>query len=144
MLEIDEAIFVNQLAQGIVDASEGESWFISHSTEDKRRILHGLNFLVQQASPRPEDAVEAVVSSQLRRTLTPCIVVLTPNLKTQLSKLVHLSADQLPQSFRLLILMLSIADARRRKERPIDLANHWWHRDLRDQSVLETIRRENG
>jgi hypothetical protein len=144
MLTIDEAIIVNQIAQNVVSLTDGAKWFAGHTAEEKRRLLRGINVLVLQASPNPEDASQAVSRSQLKATLTPCVVLLKPGLKTQLAKLAELPDAQLEQAFRLLIALLCIADSRRRKEKPLDLVNHWWHRNLADPKVLDDIRRAHA
>lgn len=143
MLKIDEAILLNQLAQRVAGFADGARWFDAHSTEGKRRILRELNFLVLQASPSPEDSAAAISESGLRRTLTPCVLIEKQNLRIQLAKLAELPEPELSQAFRLLVELLRIADGRRRKEKPLDLVNHWWHRDLADPQVVEKIRRDH-
>ena len=144
MLTIDQAIMVNQIAQGVVSLPDGVKWFVGNSGEEQRKLIRGTIVLVLQASPRSEDASQAVSRSQLKATLTPCVVLLKPGLKAQLAKLTELPDAQLVQAFRLLIELLHIADSRRRTEKPIDLVNHWWHRNLADPKVLEEIRRAHA
>lgn len=144
MLKIDEAILLNQLAQGIIGDSDGDAWFKAQNTIDQRRLLAGLNVLVLQASPRQEDAAIAISEARLAPSLTPCVLITKPNLRSQLAKLVQLPEPELPRAFRLLIKLLAVADGRRRREKPLDLVNHWWHRDLRDPKVVEDIRQTNG
>ncbi|TQF42634.1 hypothetical protein UNPF46_04640 [Bradyrhizobium sp. UNPF46] len=143
-MNIDEEILLNQLAQGIVSDREGEVWFQAHSLDEKRRVLRGLNVVILQASPREEDAATAISKAQLKTTLTPCVIVKRPNLKVQLAKLATLPEPELTQSFRLLIKLLAVADKRRREEKPLDLENHWWHRDLADPNVVNEIKRVKG
>ena len=144
MLKIDEAILLNQLAQGIVRGSDGDTWFQARNTDEKRRLLLGLNLLILQSSPRKEDAAVAISEAQLAQTLTPCVMITKPDLRNQLAKLAWLPEPELPQVFRLLIKLLAVADNRRRREKPLDLLNHWWHRDLSDPKVVEEIKRTKG
>ncbi|MFB6447393.1 DUF5958 family protein [Bradyrhizobium tunisiense] len=141
MLNVDEEILLNQLAQGIASASEGEAWFGAQSDDNKRRLLRGLNSFILQASPKPEDVAAAIAESQLKPTLTPCVLIAMPNLPVQLAKLATLPEFELPRVFRLLIKLLAAADGRRRKEQPLDHINHWWHTDLSDPDVVNHIKR---
>ncbi|WP_157088609.1 DUF5958 family protein [Bradyrhizobium jicamae] len=138
---MDEEILLNQLAQGIVSASEGDVWFQAHNEDAQRRLLLGLNVLILQASPRQEDAVVAVSEARLKQTLTPSVLIMKPDLKVQLAKLVRLPESELPRVFKLLIKLLAVADNRRRREKPLDPVNHWWHRDLSDPKVVNDIKR---
>ncbi|QHP68429.1 DUF1493 family protein [Bradyrhizobium sp. LCT2] len=141
MLNVDEEILLNQLAQGIASNPEGDAWFGAQSEDDKRRLLRGLSNFILQARPKPEDVVVAIAESRLKPTLTPCVLIAMPNLRVQLAKLVMLPEFELPRVFRLLIELLAVADGRRRKERPLDRINHWWHRDLGDPDVVNDIKR---
>jgi len=144
MLSVDEEIFLNQLAQGIVRDSEGGVWFNALGTDDKLRLLRGLNAFILQARPKPEDVAVAISESRLKPTLTPCVLIAGPNLAVQLAKLATLPEFELPRVFRLLIKLLAAADGRRRREQPLDLVNHWWHRDLSDPEVVNDIKRTKG
>jgi uncharacterized protein DUF5958 len=141
MLSVDEEILLNQLAQGIVGDSEGDAWFRAQNEDGKRRLLLGLNVLILQASPRQEDAAVAISEARLKQTLTPSVLITKPDLKVQLAKLVRLPEPELSRVFKLLIKLLAVADNRRRREKPLDLVNHWWHRDLRDPEVVNDIKR---
>jgi hypothetical protein len=141
MFSIDEAIFVNQLAQGIVRDSVGDAWFQAQNVDDKRRLLLGLNVLILQASPLKEDVPLAISEAQLAPTLTPCVMIAKHDLKVQLAKLAWLPEPEIQRVFRLLIKLLAVSDNRRRREKPLDLINHWWHRDLSDKKVVDDIKR---
>ena len=144
MLNVHEEILLNQLAQGIASDAEGEAWFSAQSGDNKRRLLRGLGNFILQAGPKPEDAAIAIAESQLKPTLTPCVLIAMPNLRVQLAKVATLPEFELPRVFRLLIKLLAAADGRRRKEQPPDLVNHWWHRDLSDPDVVNDIKRKRG
>jgi uncharacterized protein DUF5958 len=144
MLSVDEQILLNQLAQGIVSDLEGDAWFQAQNEDGKRRLLLGLNVLILQASPRQEDAAVAISEARLKPTLTPCILITKPDLKIQLAKLARLPEFELPRVFKLLTNLLAVADSRRRREKPLDLVNHWWHRDLRDPKVVNDIKQTKG
>jgi Family of unknown function (DUF5958) len=144
MLSIDESILLNQLAQRIVSDSEGTAWFEAQNEDSKRRLLRGLSGFILQASPRQEDAVVAISEAHLKPTLTPCVLITKPNFSVQLAKLAALPESELPRAFRLLLRLLAAADDRRRKEKPLDIVNHWWHRDLSDPKVVNDIKQTKG
>jgi Family of unknown function (DUF5958) len=141
---MDESILLNQLAQGVVSISEGAAWFEALDEGNKRRLLRGLNVFILQASPRQEDAVVAIAEAGLKPSITPCVLITKPNLKVQLAKLAALPTSELPRVFRLLTRLLAVADKRRRRDKPLDLENHWWHRDLSDPEVVNDIKRVKG
>ncbi|WFU83269.1 DUF5958 family protein [Bradyrhizobium sp. CIAT3101] len=144
MLSVDEAILINQLAQGILDESQGQAWFEERVRDDKLRLLTGLNAFILQARPKPEDVTIAISESRLKPTLTPCVLIAMPNLKVQLAKLLTLPEFELARVFPLLIKLLAAADNRRRREQPLDLENHWWHQDLSDPKIVNEIKRTKG
>ena len=144
MLNRDEEILLNQLAQGIVSDSVGEAWFEAQNEVEKRRLLRGLNVFILQARPHQEDAAIAISEARLKQTLTPCVLITKPNPKVQLAKLAMLPEPELTRTFRLLVKLLAVADRRRRKEEPLDPINHWWHRDLTDPKVVNDIKRVKG
>jgi hypothetical protein len=144
MLSVDEEILLNQLAQGIVSGAEGDAWFQGQNGDGKRRLLLGLNVLILQAGPRQEDVAVAISEARLKQTLTASVLITKPELKVQLAKLARLPERELPGVFKLLIKLLAVADNRRRREKPLDLVNHWWHRDLRDPKVVNDVKRTKG
>jgi hypothetical protein len=141
-MNIDEQILLNKLAQGLADLKEGEGWFTSLGERERRDVLRDLNFMILNASPQSADVTEAIVNSALKPTFTPCVLLSKGEIRQQLAKIANLPEGELQKSFRLLIALLGVSDARRRRERPLDTVNHWWHRDLSDPNVIEAIRRE--
>jgi len=139
-MNIDHAIFINQMAQGVVKTGDGERWFSAFDLESKRGILREVNAMILQAHPTPEDVVSTVVESGLKETLTPCVLLSKPNIKVQLAKLANLPEPELTNVLKLLVRLLGIADKRRRETKPVDTVNHWWHRDLGNPQVVAEIR----
>jgi hypothetical protein len=143
-MNIDEQILLNQMAQDIIDSPTGEHWFISLGEGEKRAALRDLNFMIAQASPRNEDAPNAIAKSGLQATYTPCVLLKTGELRLQLAKIANLPENELLKAFRLLIALLGICDSRRRQEKLLDTRKHWWHRDLSDPKVVTLIKQEFG
>jgi hypothetical protein len=139
-MNIDDDILINQIAQGIVKIEEGERWFLSLDLESKRTLLYRINAMILQAHPIPEDAISSVEASGLKKTMTPCVLLLRPGINDQLAKLANLPETELLSVFKLSVRLLGIADKRRRETKPVDTVNHWWHRDLKDPKVVAEIR----
>jgi len=140
-MNIDEVILLNQIAQGIRTIQEGKDWFLSLSVERRLEVLRHVSFLALQASAREEDVPLAIERSGLRRGYTPCVLLLNGRLKIQLAKVCALPPEEYEKAFILLITLLGIADSRRRTTKCVDGCDHWWHRDLSDEDVLNDIRK---
>ena len=143
-MNIDEKILVNQIAQDVVDIEQGERWFASLGESERRDVLRELNFMIVNAGPRNEDIANAIARSGLTETFTPCVLLKTGEVRTQLARIANLPQNELLKAFRLLITLLSVTDGRRWRETPVDTENHWWHRDLRDPEVIARIKEEFG
>ncbi len=143
-MNIDEKILLNQIAQDVIDIEEGERWFLLLGETQRRAVLRELNFMIANAGPRNEDVPDAIAKSGLKKTFTPCVLLKTGEIRIQLAKIANLPEDELLKAFRLLIALLSVCDGRRRREKPVDTENHWWHRDLTDPQVVARIKEEFG
>jgi hypothetical protein len=139
-MNIDHEIFINQIAQGIVEFGDGERWFSAFDLESKRAVLRGINFMILQAHPTSEEAVSSIAASGLKQTLTPCVLLSKPGINVQLAKMANLPERELTDVFKLLVRFLGIADKRRRETTPLNTQSHWWHRDLGNQKVIAEIR----
>ncbi|MFE1873869.1 DUF5958 family protein [Streptomyces sp. NPDC059496] len=83
-----------------------------------------------QARAVVDDAPVALRSAGLRPThTTPAALVSRGRIDEQLGKTAGLAPlDERRKAFRLLIEVLTIADARRREHFCWGGCNHWWHR----------------
>ena len=122
----DLTIILNRLAQGVDPLEGGVAWFNGLSVDDRRATLRKLRVFVLQARPTIDDAELAVARSGLRPTVTPAVLLVRPNL-IGLGKIPDLPLPELERSFRLLVLLLGIADERRRMISCANGCTHWWH-----------------
>lgn len=136
---LEQEIFLNQLAQGVRNVDEGQNWFAALSMEEQRGVLTALANMAVQAGALKSDAVKAIESAQMKPTYTPCVLLQRDNLAVQLAKIVNLEGDEQRKSFKLLLALFRIADARRRTVQCVQGCNHWWHRDLSDPVVIDNI-----
>lgn len=143
-LTIHEEIFINQYAQHIHSLETMDQWFNSKDIFYKKKIVHGLLLMVIQAHPTYEEIFDASVELKVERS--PVAVKLM-NKNKPYSKfgyeLLNLPEADMLNCFNLLLEILSIADNRRRQICCINGCTHWWHQDLSDPSILETLRQSD-
>jgi hypothetical protein len=133
-------LLLNQVAQGVrpVDLLLAE---VDSADESSRLAwFDDLTMAILQSHPAPGEPEQAIALAGLRPTFTPCVLVRTKPVREALAVMRGLPRHETPKTFRLLIALLGIADGRRRRScSPV--CNHWWHRDLRDDNVIESLRR---
>jgi hypothetical protein len=138
-VNLRDELLLNQIAQGVRLAREGEEWFAALPGDRRQEVLRWLANMATHAGARAGDAEAAIRDSGLRPTATPCVLLSKDNLPVQLAKIVHLPAGEQPKAFRLLVALFRIADARRRAIQCAGGCSHWWHRDLSDGGVVEEL-----
>lgn len=122
-------VLLNELAQGLRPMSQGIEWFDSLGQEEQSEVLLFLHHHCVQARALAEDAPESIRRAGLRPTHTPAVLIARGRIDEQLGKIAGLAPlDERRKAFRLLIAVLSIADARRRECFCSDGCSHWWHR----------------
>jgi hypothetical protein len=132
-------LLVNQIAQGVCPAREGEEWFSALPENEQQEVLRGIANMAVQAGARRDDAEDAVRRSGLKPTVTPCVLLTKENLPVQLAKIVNLPAGEYRKAYTLLMALFQIADARRRVIQCAGGCSHWWHRDLSNGRVVEEL-----
>lgn len=102
-------VTLSELAQGLRPMAEGIEWFEGFVEEEQRRATQSLVYFCGQARAKEEDVPESVELSGIRSTHTPAVMLTRWNLG-----MAGLPGYELTKSFRLLVALFSIADARRR------------------------------
>ena len=133
-----ERIFLNQIAQRCTSFEDGESWFFNQPEDRRRPLLRELSAMALQAGFVPADVRPAASLVRLKKGATPCVLLSVGRPKIQMAKVLSLPQSESSSVFKLLIGLLSIADQRRRKQCKAD-CQHWWHRDLSDESVVADL-----
>ncbi|WP_370416394.1 DUF5958 family protein [Streptomyces fradiae] len=122
-------VLLNELAQEMRPMSDGVEWFDGLSQEEQSEVLLLLRHHCIQARAVAEDAPESIRRSGLRPTHTPAVLLSRGRIDEQLRKIARLTPlDERRKSFRLLIAVLTVADARRRERFCSEGCGHWWHR----------------
>jgi len=151
-MTIELEMYLNQIAQEVVPTDEALQWFNDLKDSEQLDMFQILLFIILQAGALADDADRAVTKSGLRPTFTPCVLLYKVQreqpfsqsaLQQVLLKIVNLPANEKEKSFRLLIALFQVADARRR-ERCFEPERHWWHRDLSDKNVVAEILAVHG
>src|SRR4051812_26273131 len=103
------------MAEGLLPWDSGVSWFIELPSSDKKSVLRDLGFIANQAHSRADEVDAAIAMAGLKPTFTPCVLVYKASSPEKaFHKIVSLPEAEWEKSFRLLVALLSIADARRR------------------------------
>lgn len=120
-------IILNELSQGLRPLQEGIDWFEALPLDERRDVIRELSSYSLQARAATEDAAESIARAGVKPTATPAVLISRGPIREQLAKMGSLPEAEMEKSFRILLALLSISDARRRE---IDCANgctHSWH-----------------
>jgi hypothetical protein len=122
------AVRLNRIAQGTVPLEEGLAWFEGLDASDRFAVLRELASYCHQAHPHLEEGALAIERSGLKPTFTPCVLLqkaIVP--ERAVWRIAALPTDEQLKAFRLLMTLLTIADARRRATQCKDGCSHEWH-----------------
>ncbi|WP_433087608.1 DUF5958 family protein [Dactylosporangium sp. CA-052675] len=140
----DVSIKLNRLAQGLDPLNDGVGWFHELALDDRRSMLRKLAVMVGQAHPRAEEIDAAVARSGIRPGATPVVLLRQRGLGAVMAALAALPALELGRGFRLLMLLLGIADGRRRNEECKGDCLHWWHQLSADSAAAAVLLHRPG
>jgi hypothetical protein len=119
---------LNQIAQGFLPWSVGVSWFTGLSSSERASVLRDLAYIASQAHPLAGEVEHAIDAAGLKRTFTPCVLVSKARAPEKaFHKVLSLPEAEWEKSFRLLLGLLSVADARRRASQCAEGCSHEWH-----------------
>lgn len=121
--------------------SQGIEWFDSLDRDGQSEVLVFLRHHCLQARAVDEDGPESIRRAGLRQTHTPAVLITRGRIDQQLGKIAALTpVDERRKSFRLLIALLAIADARRRERFCSGGCGHWWHQMSPADPAVRSIR----
>ena len=119
---------INFIAQGIINKADGISWFKELPTEQRTQVLYDLAHICCQSHPKKEEVLVAITRAHLKPTFTPCVLLKLAKIPEKgLRKIATLPESEQIKSFRLMLALFSIADARRRATDCKDGCSHEWH-----------------
>ncbi len=109
--------------------SEGVERFHGLGQGEQPEVLPLLRHHCIKARAVTEDAPESIRRAGLRPTHTPAVLISRGRIDEQLGKIAGLTPlDERRKAFRLLLAVLTIADARRRERFCCGGCSHWRHR----------------
>jgi hypothetical protein len=124
-----ELLKLNRLAQGLIPWEEGVAWFNGQSSREKAAVLRELASIARQSHPRADEVEPAMRLAGLSPTCTPCALLRMATVfpERAFPRMIVLPENEWDKSFRLLLALLAIADARRRNTQCVDGCSHEWH-----------------
>ena len=140
-LTIEELLLINQYVQKIVLETDIKAWFSPLSEDEKQSIVKNLWMLAIQAQVVESDVNIAAENIGLKKTHTPVVMLLKGEVSFQNRgyRLYELKGIVLEQAILLALECFSLAESRRKLKKCGTSCNHWWHRDLSNDSIVNEI-----
>ncbi len=138
MLRIENAILLNQYAQGLIDSDIIVDYFLKLDIFDKRNYLNEIKALIFQNKSIKSDVPTAIIESNLKPTFTPCVLILKGELNIQLRKIINMPEQEMKKSLLLILGLFKVSYLRNfslEKDNP----NKWWYWDLSDRGKINNI-----
>lgn len=123
----EDEIILNGLSQSRRQLADGISWFSGLPVEERRLAIRKLSAFILQAHATPEEVDKSIRLSGVKATMTPAVLLARGPLSEALAKVGNLPEAEMEKSFRVLISLLSVADARRRSVDCVNGCSHSWH-----------------
>jgi hypothetical protein len=123
----EDVMILSELSQGHRPLVEGISWFGGLSIDEQRRVIRELAVFILQAGATSEEADKSIRLAGVKLTATPAVLLSRGPLREGLAKVSNLPEAEMENSFRILISLLSLADARRRSVECAGGCGHPWH-----------------
>lgn len=134
-----QEIILNKWGQKLIQIEEIINVFTLFSLEEKRKYLTDLSHLILQSKPEINDKDEAIKTSNLKSTFTPCILLQKNGLKLfSFEVIIELPENELVKSLKLFLSLFLIAYNRRFEVEKNDI-NKWWYWDLSDEKNIHVI-----
>ena len=144
-LELQDAIRVNQLVRGRIDFDAFKEWYISLSTPEQSALSVALYEFACQAEFDEKTYNEALSEAKLSPN-APLALYAKSFHKPHFTDLkgLHNWTTQLNDSdrftvFRMLVYLFGKAEGTLYERESKQHCNHWWHRDLLDERVIQAL-----
>lgn len=144
-MDLADLISLNRLVRGTINFSGFDQWFEGLSNEKRRILVHTLSGFAHEAGV--DDAVfhSAVTAAALSESDATVIHIRSLRRDDGLTELridkwiESVSDEELPQLARFLFALFGTAEGRVFSAESKDWCNHWWHRDILDDRVVQDI-----
>ncbi|MEW2273532.1 DUF5958 family protein [Streptomyces griseofuscus] len=118
---------INEVAQGLRSLEESVTWFSSLEQVEQRAVLQEVVRYSMQAHATAEDGRDGLLRSGVKATMTPAVLIVREPILEQMGKIINLPPSEYLKSFRVLLSMFAVADARRRETECRGACSHAWH-----------------
>lgn len=137
---INEAIYINQFVQGIHQMDELTEWFCTYNDDDQKKLLMPILHIVMQSHPTIDEIRSGLKSLDAESSRMASVMLNTRIPFYENEEAIIEYEEDLVLNFRILIVILRIADTRRKNTETY--CNHWWHKDLSDEAYLQELRND--
>ena len=139
-MKLEYELLINKYGQGLIQAEDVWCVFEQLDYDEKKDFFVGILYLIMQSKPQDEDVEEAISSSQLKPTFTPCVLLTKGVSHHNLLRIIGLPEDEWRKILYLLLALFRIAYQRRFKAE-FDNPDKWWYWDLSDENnILEMMK----
>lgn len=144
-MDLPDLIRMNQLVRGRIDYPAFEAWHLSLPREQQNELLHQIFTCALQAGTDESTVAEALTLSGL-----PADDMVVRDLIARDSKgfprwdglcRIHASTDNIERlkALRFCVHHFGVAEGRVFRQETKEGCNHWWHRDLLDERVVQAL-----
>lgn len=142
--ELADLIRLNQLVRERIDIDGFRAWYDSLPAEGRRALTHVLCEFAHQAGVSESTWTEALSASGFSESNPLVAEVLSVGRAKHggfmLGQFLRdISDEDLPTAFELFVYLFGVAEGTVYRGESKRWCNHWWHRDLLDERVVEDL-----
>lgn len=139
-MKLEYELLINKYGQGLIQAEDVWRVFEQLDYNEKEDFFIGMLYLIMQSKSQDEDVEEAISSSQLKPTFTPCVLLTKGVSHHNLLRIIGLPENEWRKILYLLLALFRIA-YRRRFKAEFNNPDKWWYWDLSDENkILEMMK----
>ncbi|BDM81348.1 DUF5958 family protein [Acaryochloris marina] len=144
-MELPDLIRLNQLVRGTIDFVGFESWFKEISASEQRTLIHTLSELAHQAGIDDDVFMAAITHAELSDDDPTVKHIQSMRRDDGMTTfriyqwIESISETELHQHLRFLVSLFGTAEGRIFSNEREESCNHWWHRDLLDDRVVQDL-----
>jgi hypothetical protein len=144
-LELPELIKLNRLVRGGIDLAAFVSWYDAIPVDEQSALLYHLHLFAQQAGCDQQTWQRAIyeVGQTEDDPLVRAVALFrggySPELGFEQDWLRRLDPSERRRLLPLFVYLFGYAEARVLAHETVESCNHWWHRDLLDDRVVQEL-----
>ncbi len=140
-LEFPDVIRMNQLVRTSIDVEEFRTWYQSLSIGEQVALVLALVEFSLEAGAREDDVREAIAKANSEKQSGRMLELVHPESRFYLffAWMQTASAEDRLEIFNVAIYMFGLAERRVFSKETKESCNHWWHRDLSNPAVVQSL-----